>query len=108
MKNVIVVMSLAVLSGCATMGTEIDLSKLDAFKACQTTKSQMVDAFGKPFQVGKQSGYKTARWFYSYADFFENFETQNVIAFYDEDNVMVDYLLNPVGTAEIHPVDKCK
>lgn len=108
MKSIILSISILALTGCASMGTELDLSKLDTFKTCQTSKSEMVEVFGKPLQVGRQSGYKTAKWFYSYVGFFQDFENQNVIAFYNDDNIMVDYLLNPVGSAEIFPVDKCK
>lgn len=96
---------LMTLSGCASMGNKIDTNKFDGVSICKTTKSELISLFGEPERSGRQSGYNTLNWQYAHASFLGS-ESQNVIAFLNNDNVIVDYVINPVGL-NVEPTDKC-
>jgi outer membrane protein assembly factor BamE (lipoprotein component of BamABCDE complex) len=86
-------------------GDHVDLSKLDTVKVCETTKSEVVNLLGEPTQRGSQSGYNTMTWSYSRV-FLMKGETQHVVSFFDKNNTLVDYTVNPVGLVEVN--NQCK
>lgn len=108
----LVVLAAVLLSGCAMspmnemiQGKKVDTDKFNEFKVCETTKDTVISSIGEPQQMGRQSGYNTVSWYYGRVSFSSGSETQNVLAFFNNENVLVDYAINPVGLVEI--VDKC-
>lgn len=100
------------LSGCVlstplstSIGNKIDVSKFDKVTVCKTTKAELLSLFGEPERTGRQSGYNTLNWQYAKASL-SGSESQNVIVFLNNENVIVDYIINPVGFI-IQPADKC-
>lgn len=56
------------LSGCASVGTEMDTADFDKIEKGVTTRAEMVQMFGKPYTVGlNENGERTAHWIYSEA-----------------------------------------
>ncbi len=97
------------LSSCGifipvSMGDKIENETLNKFKVCETTSMQMQELAGEPFQRGNQSGYATMRWNYSSMSAFSQ-EYQTVIAFFNRENVLIDYSVNPVGLVVVN--DQC-
>jgi outer membrane protein assembly factor BamE (lipoprotein component of BamABCDE complex) len=94
------------ITGCGILipmsnGDQVDVSKLDTVKVCETSKSEVVRLLGEPTQRGSQSGYDTMTWLYSRV-FLMKGETQHVVTFFDKNNVLVDYTINPVGLVDVN------
>jgi len=89
----------------STRGDKVDITALETAKFCETTKSELIGLIGEPRQIGSQSGYRTASWFYSLL-WLSKSEVQNVVAFFDDDNKLVDYAVNPIGLVQVN--NRCK
>jgi len=88
-----------------TQGERVEPSQLDKVKICKSSKSEVVEMFGEPSQRGVQSGYSLMTWV-SYKMMYGKPDTQVVHAFFNKDNLLVNYVVNPVATVDIN--DQCK
>ena len=101
------------MAGCSltparqmTHGEKIDLNKFDSLKLCVATKPEVFALVGYPRQQGRRNGYKTATWQYAKLSFSGPQDSQHIIAFFDDSEKLVDYVVNPVGLVQV--TDNCK
>lgn len=82
----------ALVTGCASSGTQIDQSKVQAIHPGVTTYDNMVRDFGPPLsQAFNQDGLLTAQWFYFYtAAFGMNQEQQHLTVLFNKDKTVKD------------------
>jgi hypothetical protein len=113
MKVVVTSLVLASLTGCAlspmgtnSVGRKIDTTKFNEVQVCKTSKSELIGIFGAAEREGRQNGYNTLNWQYASVSFGGKGESQNVIVYLNNENVIVDYAINPVGL-NFQPTDKC-
>jgi outer membrane protein assembly factor BamE (lipoprotein component of BamABCDE complex) len=88
-----------------TQGERVDPSQFDKIQICKSNKSEVVEMFGEPSQRGAQSGYGLMTWI-SYKMMYGKPDTQVVHAFFNKNNLLVNYVVNPVAAVEIN--DQCK
>jgi hypothetical protein len=87
---------------CATTGRNFDESIFTSkIKKCQTTKAELRDLLGKPRQEGIQGGYTTLQYNYAFV-IVGSYTQKSAVIFLDDNNVVVDYALNPVGLVEVN------
>lgn len=99
-KTVVLLIAPLIFSGCMSLGSKIDEQQLNKVETCKTTESEILKLFGNPWNKGFQSGYKTLNWQYASIS-----GTQNIIVFVNKNNLIVDFLVNPVGLVQVN--DAC-
>lgn len=112
MKIPIISSSLIALSvlliGCATIGTEMDMEKMESIQRGVTTRTELEESFGAPSSVGFMEDKRYAVWTYSEAkstvrNFIPivgaftqktNTRVQELKVIFDENDIVVDYIFN--------------
>lgn len=89
-----VLLSMALLSGCATIGKDFDSTKLSWLKAGETGKKDVLKELGDPFRVGSDAGDQT--WTYGYYQYrvFGDSTTKDLVIRFDETGKVKSYTLN--------------
>jgi len=92
-RQILVIALLASLAGCASSGTEIDVSQVQSIQVGQTTKSDMVQMFGVPLsQSYNENGLLTMIWNYVHVGpFGYGTETQNLAAVFNDDGTVAKF-----------------
>lgn len=92
-------------ASCATVGTEMSQAQVSQIRKGTTTRTQMVERFGSPMNVGIQNGKKSAMWNYNKvknkpANFIPivgllaggmNMQSQMLMVVFDENDRVEDY-----------------
>lgn len=100
MKKLSVLMLAFALSACTSIGGKFHYDKVStAITRCQTTQYELAEQFRGSFRQGMQSGYKTLTWY----DYYNG--GIGLLAFINDEGVVVDYASYPVGLVEIN--DNC-
>jgi outer membrane protein assembly factor BamE (lipoprotein component of BamABCDE complex) len=92
---------LALLSGCVAplqpveQGRKIDTSKFSQVIPCKTTKSELLALFGPTTKEGRENGFNIMAWQYFLTTFTAQDEQQHVFVFLNDQDVLVDYSINP-------------
>lgn len=103
--TILLILSLVTSCFTPTAGRDFNQNDLSRIKRCQTNRSEVLSILGKPFNEGMQNGYKTMQWQYASASFSEQI-SKHAIVFLNNDDVVVDVALNPVGLIDI--TDNCQ
>lgn len=84
-----------VLTACASSGTKMDASKLDAISIGETTKPEMIQMFGKPLAQSYDSdGHLALTWYYVHVGAFgTNMQQQSLVALFNDDGTLEKYNL---------------
>lgn len=53
MKKVILLAAILLISACATVGNQFDMSKIDQIKIGQTTQQEVVTLLGQPLSISR-------------------------------------------------------
>jgi PBP1b-binding outer membrane lipoprotein LpoB len=107
MKNLILASLITVfLTGCASLGRKIDVTKFEDVSICKTTRAELISMVGAPWSEGKKPDYTMLNWEYGYADLVTDEVHQVVIALLNSQKIIVDYVVNPVGEYKL--TDKCE
>ena len=110
---------LLVVMSCASIKYGNKFSDKDVLKIqkCMSKKADLEQIFGEPFRTGIQSGYQYSLWSYSDTSInpFSSTDTimrnsaknrKDLFVFFNQNDIVVDYALNPTGTVQI--IDNCK
>lgn len=116
MKKMSVLMFVSVLFlGCTTMGHRIDQASIEKIKKGQTTKKEVLQWMGSPYQVSNDGNGNTT-FFYMYSNYApkpqtfipilgalvggSNMENQSVMVFFGTDGVVKD-ITSSTGSTEV-------
>ena len=89
----ILILVMASLSGCITVGNEFPVSKLELVKK-GTSRAEVEKLFGQPWRVGKDSGYRTWTYAHYKAALFGELKTRDLVIRFDEYGKVVSYTFN--------------
>lgn len=68
MKHLVYLLLLCLITGCASVGTKMDMSRAEQIERGVTTRSDLIAMFGQPRSVGFDANQsRTATWIYSSA-----------------------------------------
>lgn len=93
-KVLLVLLSVFIISSCATLGTEFDGKYVEKVKIGVTKKSDISEMFGNPWRIGIDNGNKA--WTYGYYHFkiFKGIETRDLYVVFDSEGVVKSYTFN--------------
>ena len=101
MKNLMMILVLVVMVGCAASGTRLEQAQIDKLKPGTTTKQEMYAMFGQPFTTGAEAdGSTTALWNYHRVNSFAMYvgdsavKSQVLSAAFDSNDVLAKYSLS--------------
>ncbi len=100
MKNLIF-LAFFLLVGCISAGTNFNSDDVSKITPCKSTKAELRNSFGSPYNTGIMSGFSMDRWSYATLSKGESF-----VAYYDASGLVVDFTLN--ADPSYSPKNQCK
>ena len=93
-KIVLILLTIFILTSCATVGIEFNGKYVDKIKIGVTKKSDINEIFGEPWRVGIDNGNRA--WTYGYYHFkiFKGIETRDLYVVFDSEGVVKSYTYN--------------
>jgi outer membrane protein assembly factor BamE (lipoprotein component of BamABCDE complex) len=92
MKNIIFLVAIAFITGCASVGTKFDTSKAGQIKIGTTTRAEVMTWFGKPYTTQKMaSGGEEIFWMYTEAAIGGITDQRTLKVFVDKDGIVTDF-----------------
>jgi outer membrane protein assembly factor BamE (lipoprotein component of BamABCDE complex) len=89
-RSGVVVLLAILLAGCWTVGQEFDQQALPEIEKGKTTRSQVQDWLGSPYEKGLQGQFET--WTYRYIRFeFGNERNKELAIYFNKDGVVHTY-----------------
>ena len=99
---------LTILTSCASLGPKsgpkLERAEVQKIKRCETTKDELIAKFGTPDSDGSSGDYSMIGW--SYPIYAGGYKNQEVKVFVDENNLVIDFVINPKGDVEAK--NQCK
>ncbi len=94
LKAAIFLVSVLVISGCATVGQDFPTHTIDQIQIGETTRAEIQDMFGEPWRTGIEDGKRT--WTYGKYRWsaFGDAETTDLVVRFNQDGTVSSYVYN--------------
>lgn len=105
LATVLILASLFLTSGCATIGSEFPTAQVSMIKIGETSQEQIRAMFGKPWRVGTDSGQLT--WTYGHYQYslFGHDSTEDLVIRFSQHNIVTSYVFNTTKQQVIVPAE---
>jgi len=95
-----ILLLIAGLSGCATLGRDFSGNFVQKIKIGETTRAQVEQNLGPPFRTGLDSGDATASYLFYHLGIFTNPVTKDLTLTYSPEGIVKAYTFNSNDGAE--------
>jgi hypothetical protein len=89
-----VILTVIMMSGCASIGHEFPTSQVSAIRIGETTQNDIYTTFGTPWRTGIENGMKT----WTYGDYryslFSDGSTEDLVVKFDHRGIVASYVFN--------------
>ena len=100
-QNLFLIISIFIFQGCATIGSEFRFEGPKSISVGNTTKSEILSDYGKPFRVGYENG--DEKWTYGYYKYslFSDAETKDLVLIFNNQGIVTHYTYSSSNPSEI-------
>lgn len=94
LKTAIFLVSVLIISGCATVGQDFATHNVDQIEIGETNRAEIQEMFGEPWRTGVEDGKRT----WSYGKYrwsaFGDAETTDLVVRFNQDGTVSSYVYN--------------
>jgi outer membrane protein assembly factor BamE (lipoprotein component of BamABCDE complex) len=87
-------LSLVVLSGCATIGHDFAATEVPKIQIGKTTQTDIMSMFGSPWRTGMEDGKQTWTYGKYHYSLFEDASAQDLVVRFDSKGAVTSYTYN--------------